>query len=135
MKVYLAGPMDFATQEQQVCWRNEATKLLRDFAIETLDPCRRPHTADLNFKEIFNLDMVDVVSSDVMLVDCRDLKIFSFGTPCEVFYANYILKKPVIGWYTPETKPEGTRVFQTVLIDRTFDSLEKAVDHIGVFYK
>ena len=132
--VYLAGPMDFATDEQMTGWRKESYRFLGlDF--EILDPVRRPHTCNLTDKEIFNLDMIDVRNSDILLVDCRDLGICSFGTPCEVFYAAYILNKPVIGWYDKETKPSGKGVFQNALIDRRFESLSEALTHILRFYK
>jgi len=133
--IYLAGPMDFATSEQQLNWRKIATNRLIANGFDILDPTKRPHTADLNNKEIFTLDMVDVEKSDLLFVDCRDLKIPIFGTPCEIFYASHVLKKPVIGWYDTEYKPKGKRVFQEVLVHRTFSSLYLGLNHIVDFYK
>ena len=131
MKIYLAGPMDFVSKEEQTCWRDKASTLLNVLGVETLNPCRRPHDCGLNNKEIFNLDMQDVRDCDLMLVDNRP-QLKSFGTPCEVFYMSYILKKPVIGWHGSE-EPFG--IFQDVLIDKQFPSVEEAIDHIVCFYK
>lgn len=133
-KIYLAGPMDFATEEQQYAWRKQATNKLLKHGMDTLDPTRRPHDCDLNIKEIFKLDLKDIEECELVLADCRQLNIPTFGTSCEVFYASYILKKPVIGWYDEHEPPSGKSVFQEVLYDRKFGSLNKALDHIIKFY-
>ena len=132
--IYLAGPMDFVSEQNMTKWRDTATKKLQPYGYKTLDPVRRPHHHKLTNKEIFNLDMIDIKDSDLLLVDCRDLKVPTFGTPCEVFYASYILKKPVIGWYDAKTDPFENSVFQSVLFDRRFDSLSNALSHIVEFY-
>jgi len=126
----MAGAMDAVPREYQENWRKKAADLLSYAGIQTLNPCRRPHDCDLTYKEIFNLDLQDVRNCDLMLVDNRK-GIKTYGTPCEVFYASYVLKKPVIGWYGDES-PFG--VFQDVLIDRQFPTVEEAVDHIIAFY-
>lgn len=132
-KIYLAGPMDFVSNTEQTSWRNIAKeKLSSNFII--LDPCRRPHTSDLNAKEIFNLDMEDVNNADLLLVDCRHHGVPTFGTPCEVFYASYVLKKPVIGWHDTEKPMSGKGIFQQILIDRVFASLQQSLEHLTRYY-
>jgi nucleoside 2-deoxyribosyltransferase len=134
LKVYLAGPMDFVSEKEQTGWRNKATELFNIHEIKALDPCRRPHSADLSPREIFNLDLVDIDNSDLILVDCRNMGVPQFGTPCEVFYMNHVLKRPVIGWYDEGREPSKKGIFQQVLIDRKFPSLEEACDHIIGYY-
>ena len=132
--IYLAGPMDAVTKEQQTGWRETCKMLVHDHDIKVLDPCRRSHEDDLTHREIFELDMLDVEECDLIVADCRDYKKPTFGTPCEIFYASYILKKPVIGWYDFEYKPTNIRVFQDALLTREFDNLYLAVDHVLDFY-
>lgn len=133
--VYLAGPMDFLGQKEQTDWRNKAKDFFAYYNVKTLDPCRRPHSADLTPKEIFNLDLKDIDESDMLLVDYRNHGVPQFGTPCEVFYMNHILKRPVIGWYDEDNPPSKKGIFQQVLIDRAFPSLDDACDHIMGYYR
>jgi nucleoside 2-deoxyribosyltransferase len=136
--IYLAGPMDKMSIKDQTGWRNECEEFLSDLDVRVLNPCRRPHTADLINREIFNLDIKDIDESDLLLMDCRALSdnvnVKMFGTPCEVFYMNHILKRPTIGWYNEDSAPSGINVFADVLIDRMFPSLQEALDHIAGFY-
>jgi len=132
--IYLAGPMDYATTSQQRDWRQKVISLFHTWDVNLLDPTRRPHSCGLTAKEIFELDIVDINNADLLLTDARQLNIPVFGTPCEVFYASYILRKPVIAWYDEEHKPTKKRVFQEVLYTRELPSLEDAVDHIKAFY-
>jgi len=134
-QIYAAGPMDFASPEQQYGWRNELKGMLAGFA-KVLDPTRRPHESDLTSKEVFDLDMLDINNSDIMIVDGRALNIPTFGTPSEVFYGSYIRRIPVIAWYDSDNAPDlnRKRVFQEALYTREFDSLESAVDHIKAYY-
>jgi hypothetical protein len=132
-KVYLAGPMDYVTSDQQNNWRLKATKELSDCFV-VLNPCRRPHGCDLNAKEIFKLDIEDVTDSQLLLVDCRNHGVTTFGTPCEIYEASYNQHKPVIGWYDEDNPPSSKGIFQQVLIDRMFDSLDKAVLHLRQYY-
>ena len=133
-KIYLAGAMDYATAEHQTAWRIQATDLLRDFGVKTFDPCRRPHGTDLNPKEIFNLDLKELNNSDIVLYDYRNNDIKQFGSPCELMYFSYVLKRPVLAWYDKDFPHEREGIFQQVLIDRKFPSLEEACDHITTYY-
>lgn len=137
MKVYLAGIMDSVidTPEVMTGWRNQAKDYFAEnhCAISVLDPCRRPHFADLTDEEVVALDLKDVENSDVLLADCRDHGKPTFGTPVEIFYMNRILRRPVIGWYDEMGYRERS-IFQNVFVTRMLPSLEQAMDHIIEFY-
>jgi nucleoside 2-deoxyribosyltransferase len=135
--IYLCGPMDSVTQSEMEDWRKNATEYFESYThVKTLDPCRRPHPKEsgLTDKEIFELDIIDVTNSDILLADCRNLNKPTFGTPVEIFLANYIQKKPVIGWYDKKQGYRENSIFQNVLVTRLFPSLEEALDQISCWY-
>jgi nucleoside 2-deoxyribosyltransferase len=123
-KIYLAGPMDFVSQEHQMGWR-ERVKLMSS-GLEFFDPTRRPHDCGMTNQEIFDSDLKDIEDSDVVLAEVNESGIPVFGTTCEIFYASHVLKKPVYGWYNKQRK-QGKRIFQDVLLEREFSSLEDAI--------
>jgi nucleoside 2-deoxyribosyltransferase len=136
LKIYLAGPMDRVTKDEMCTWRKKCHQYFEYIEnVELLDPTRRSHEEKLNSKEIFVEDIRDVEEADMLLVDTRDLGKPQFGTPCEVFYASYILKKPVFGWFDLEYDPrKHKRIFQEVLLTNEFESLEIALEHIEENY-
>lgn len=136
--IYTAGPMDFVSQEEQRGWRDETNSFFKDYSdyFKVYDPGIRKHDADLNAKEIFIMDIKDVEKCDLVLADTRYLGKPQFGTPCEIFYASYILKKPVIGWFDEKHDPrKNKRIFLEALLTREFDSLQKALYHIENNYR
>jgi nucleoside 2-deoxyribosyltransferase len=135
--IYTAGPMDFYTQEEQRGWRDKTNSFFEhNNNFKVYDPGIRKHDADLTAKEIFIMDIRDVEKCDVVLADTRYMGKPQFGTPCEIFYASFILKKPVIGWYDKEHDPTTKkRIFQEALLTREFDSLDKALNHIHTNYR
>ncbi len=132
-KIYLCGPMDFVTTEHQKSWREEAKEYVKSGCFEFLDPTCRPHDGDLTFEEIVEEDLKDIKDSDIILAEVNEIGVPVFGTTCEIFYASYVLKKPVIGWYNKERK-EGKRIFQTVLLEKEFPSLYEALDYLMESY-
>lgn len=137
LTLYTAGIIDSVIDQPEIMegWRNQTMDYFSMYNVKVLNPTRRPHTADLNDKEIFNLDLKDINESDIILADCRlHQGKAQFGTPVELFYMNYILKRPVIGWYNGEEGYRDRSVFQNVLVDRFFPSLEEALDHISTYY-
>lgn len=133
--IYTAGQMDFATIEEQTDWRNKTLDYFSNRSnVKVLNPTRRPHGCDLNDKEVFNLDLIDINNSHIILADCRKINKPMFGTPAEIMYFSYVLKRPVIGWYNKEEGYNDKSVFQNVLVDRFFSSLEEALDHIATYY-
>jgi nucleoside 2-deoxyribosyltransferase len=139
LTIYLAGIMDDVKDDPSIMnsWRDKTAQAFTNYNVKTLNPCRRPHSSEctLTDKEIFELDMIDVRASDFILADCRLHKGRSqFGTPSEIFYANYILQKPVIGWYNEGEGYRENSVFQNVLVTNMLPSLDLAIEHIFEFY-
>ena len=131
--IYIAGQMDNVSFHEMSDWR-EYTKrhFLGDDRFIILDPCRRPHVANLTEREVMLMDLKDIDASDLLLVDNRDLGKPMFGTPCEVFYASYVQNKPVIAWNDQKTTRKS--VFQKALFTHEFDALQNALDHISEYY-
>jgi len=99
-QIYLAGKMEAVTLEAAKGWRDKVTKILETHDVKTLDPCRRIHNfEDRYLKRIFDLDLLDIRNCDFVIADLENISDTpSHGTSMELFYANYILKKPVIGF-------------------------------------
>lgn len=90
MKVYLCGPINGMSDAEANDWRTEAKKRLPD----TLDPMRRDYRGKEaeSYREIVELDKIDVERSDVLLV------LFgkpSVGTSMEIYHA-WLHRVPVV---------------------------------------
>jgi nucleoside 2-deoxyribosyltransferase len=91
--------MENVTAESAAGWRDEVKVILERDGFRTLDPCRRIHSfQQKEFKKIFELDIRDINECDIILVNLCNPKLAKHGTAMEVFYANYILRKPVIAF-------------------------------------
>lgn len=96
--IYLAGSMENVSLTEATSWRDTATYLLEEH-YKVLNPCRRIHSFNnKEFKKIFELDLRDIQESDIILVNLCNPKLAKHGTAMEVFYANYILRKPVVAF-------------------------------------
>jgi hypothetical protein len=82
VKVYLCGPINGCTDEECKDWREMAKLRLPD----TLDPMRRDYRGKEqdSFREIVELDKIDVTNSDIILVNFDKP---SVGTSMEILYA------------------------------------------------
>jgi nucleoside 2-deoxyribosyltransferase len=83
--VYLCGPINGCTDSEANDWRSESKhQLSTDF--DLLDPMRRDYRGreDECVREIVELDKIDVMQSDIILVNYPQP---SVGTAMEVFYA------------------------------------------------
>jgi len=104
--VYLAGPMEHVSVEESTGWRNKATDifdntnyLYMEKLITVLDPTRRVHNFEQRYmKRIFELDLRDIQESDIILVNLDNPEVAKHGTAMEVFYASYVLRKPVVAF-------------------------------------
>jgi nucleoside 2-deoxyribosyltransferase len=97
--VYLAGSMEHVSKEEATGWRTQAELLLWRHEVKTLNPCRRIHNFEQRYmKRIFELDLRDIQESDIILVNLDNPKIAKHGTAMEVFYASYVLRKPVVAF-------------------------------------
>lgn len=140
MNIYLAGPMDNCSKEYQTGWRQKVIRYFNDYnsirdtkdRVNLLDPCRRPHDADLTSREIYDLDIKDVRNSDLILVDTRPIQRPSWGTAMEIMYAHEVCKIPVIGWN--DGGDLGRRIFLDATLNRDFHLLDDALKHIAENY-
>jgi nucleoside 2-deoxyribosyltransferase len=97
--IYLAGPMEHVSIEDAKGWRDIATKLLQQADQKVLDPTRRVHDFQPKYmKRIFELDLRDIQESDLILVNLDNPTVAKHGTAMEVFYASYVLRKPVVAF-------------------------------------
>ena len=91
--VYLCGPIEGLTPEQQTKWRNDATFYLRLNDITTLDPCRRTNfvldSSAFAAKRIFKSDLQDISYSTVILANlCDSLPGRKWGSIAEIAHAH-----------------------------------------------
>lgn len=97
--IYLAGSMEMVSLEEAQRWRAKAEHLLSMADARTLNPCRRIHNFEQRYmKRIFELDLRDIQESDIILVNLDNPTVAKHGTAMEVFYASYVLRKPVVAF-------------------------------------
>jgi nucleoside 2-deoxyribosyltransferase len=106
-KVYLCGSMEFVSEQVGRDWRNTATQILNAHGVGTLDPYRRKHSFKMEeMKRIFELDLRDIRECDIVLANLSTMDtIPSHGTAQELFYAHYVLHKPVIAFRPSFVRP------------------------------
>lgn len=99
MKVYLCGPINGCTDEECKDWREEAKNQFPN----AIDPMVRDYRGreDECYKEIVQGDKLDVLRSDIVLVNYDRP---SVGTAMEIFFA-YQNRVPVI-----VVAKEGTKI-------------------------
>ena len=125
--IYLAGPMEHVSIEDSKGWRSIATNLLED-SFNILDPTRRVHHFEKKYmRRIFELDLRDIQESDMLLVNLENPKIAKHGTAMEVFYASYVLRKPVVAF---KSDAESIHPFFESLVTEWRSSVDKACDTI-----
>lgn len=102
MKIYLAGPMEHVSKEDATDWREAVKNYFSHHItcnVEFLDPNRRLHNSKQSeMRRIFDLDMMDLRNCDMVLANLDRPSLAKHGTACEVFYAGYILRKPVVAF-------------------------------------
>jgi nucleoside 2-deoxyribosyltransferase len=134
-KIYMIGPMDGCDNSIITPWRDKTKDFFKTYDnVMLLDPTRRPHDCGLSHREIYQLDLQDVKDCDLALADIRFFNRESTGSACELFYCSEILKKPVIGWLTPDRKAPHIRLFMNQIVTRQFENLDDALDHIVAYY-
>lgn len=130
--IYLAGPMEHVSLDDAKGWRDIATNCLRLAEQKVLDPTRRVHDFQPKFmKRIFELDLRDIQEADLLLVNLDNPTIAKHGTAMEVFYASYVLRKPVIAF-----KQDASTIhpFFESLVTEWRSTVEKACDTIITEY-
>jgi len=133
LKIYLAGSMENVSVEESKSWRVQASAWLTFYGFKVLDPTRRVHSfKQSEFKKIFDLDIRDIQSADIVLVNLNNPKLAKHGTAMEVFYANYILKKPVVAF---KEDPSVKHPFFEQLVTEWFSDVKSAVEAIASDYQ
>ena len=130
--IYLAGPMEHVSIDDAKGWRDTATKLLQQADQKILDPTRRVHEFQPKYmKRIFELDLRDIQESDLILVNLDNPTVAKHGTAMEVFYASYVLRKPVIAF-----KADASTIhpFFESLVTEWRSTVDKACDTIITEY-
>ena len=130
--IYLAGPMEHVSLDDAKGWRDIATNRFRLAEQKVLDPTRRVHDFQPKFmKRIFELDLRDIQEADLLLVNLDNPKVAKHGTAMEVFYASYVLRKPVIAF-----KQDASTIhpFFESLVTEWRSTVEKACDTIITEY-
>lgn len=122
MKVYLCGPINGCTDAEAKNWREYVKTRLPD----TLDPMRRDYRGreDQCVNEIVELDKIDVMNSDVLLVNYDRP---SVGTSMEVLYA-FERAKLVVVVCRPDASISPWLRYHSHKIVHSFDD---AVEFIG----
>ena len=117
--------MENVSVESAKGWRDIASYNLAG-VYKILDPCRRIHNFQAKeFKRVFELDLRDINESDVILVNLCDPAIAKHGTAMEVFYANYVLRKPVVAFKDdPSVKHPFFEQLVTTWVSNIHDACE-----------
>ena len=92
--VYLGGPIEFATREEQDNWREHAREVLTEAGHFVIDPTGKE---GCNSWHIVEKDLRDLQRADVLLA-WVPVEIPLMGTAMEIFYFRRILRKPVVAW-------------------------------------
>lgn len=94
--VYLCGPINGCTDEECNNWRDAVKEAHQN----CIDPMVRDYRGreDECYKEIVELDKIDVAVADIILVNYVKP---SVGTSMEVLLA-WMLHKPIILWCAPD---------------------------------
>lgn len=117
--VYLCGPINGCTDSEAKGWRWKAEYRFKN----TLDPMRRDYRGKEvnNYREIVDLDKIDVKNSDIILAYCPKP---SVGTSMEVFMA-WQMNKVVVA-VAPEPVSPWLRYHST----KVCETLDDAIDWI-----
>lgn len=91
-RFYLAGPIRKVSEEWATVWREKAIHDLAKIGFDSLSPM---HRTNLSSVQIVEQDLRDIQLATAVLAYVPE-DIVTIGTPMEIFYANYVLNKPVI---------------------------------------
>ncbi len=137
--VYLAGSIDRADPEFAVGWREEATKVLNKYGIDTHNPLRdfnlkdysidsTAYTKSTAYNEIIKPDLDMIQSSDIILAEISRVDIPYHGTSMELVYGS-IWDKSIYVW-------GGCKSSWVIYhADKVFATMDDAIAHILFTYK
>lgn len=123
--LYLSGPMAGCTDEECHGWRDEVKKYFPC----SLDPTRRDYrNKDVSklYREIVELDKMDIRNSDVLLVNYFKP---SVGTSMEILYSSE-KEKPVIIWCNEDAILSPWLIYHSTTIVHTLDEVIEKIGKI-----
>jgi len=132
---YLAGPIEGLTTEQQTKWRNQATSMLANRDIATLNPCRRANfildTSPYAANKLFKCDLQDISNSTVILANLSDdLPGKKWGTVAEIAHAHTHNKIIIVILAEGQLHHPFISVYATEILT----SLHAAVEAVWEYY-
>ena len=143
--IYLAGSMEaYSGTDKARAWREEAKKYFDEYSeyfecISHVDFYDFGSDNSQNNHEVMRFDLRKVRESDIVLVNCNDLR-KSIGTCDEIFYA-YMTGKPIIGFLDDNTDQNTARNLihpwkyeQLDRLELGEGSMYKAMDYIRNYY-
>ena len=139
---YLAGSMESVSEQYMKEWRSQATAMLAEKGIDTLDPTRRVSFHDqigkleevqrnMNIcRRIYKMDLQDIAYSRVVLADVRRSSGKGTGTAMELQHAHH-KHKIIVLWADEDDYPHP--FFEAIYTEKHF-SLEDAINAIKSYY-
>lgn len=123
MKIYLAGPMFQADDDECKLWRDEAIRKLADH--EIFNPMIRDYRGRTDEKatEIVEEDKKDIDTCDILLVNHTRA---SVGTSMEILYAWERQKRIITVVHNSEISP-----WLLYHSEKIFHDLDSAIDYIN----
>lgn len=129
--IYLAGKMEDKSTEEQTGWRNYVTLPLVNEGWTVLNPVHRSMKDGYNHRRIYELDMRDVRSSDVILADLRRSDGECYGTAMELQEA-YTRNIPIVGFAIQDQRKHP---FLEVVVTEWHTDWDSAIKVLNEFYK
>lgn len=124
-KLYLCGPINGCSDSEAKDWRNYVKRIWDG---KCIDPMRRDYRGEEGsaYKEIVELDKVDVATCDALLVNYEKP---SVGTAMEVLFG-WQLGKPVVVVCRPETIISPWLRYHSRFITHSFETALSALRDI-----
>lgn len=148
IRVYLAGAIGCygKNNKEPLAWRKLAERYFKEFdwnfmCINPMDYYSYNNDSSKKYSEIMRFDLRKVESSDVILVNLKDVD-KSLGTSDEILYA-YLHNIPIIGFIETENVLKEVEVVSMIhqwkyeQIDRIEtgkDAMDKAIRYIKDYY-
>lgn len=125
--MYLCGPINGCTDEECRDWRETVKGIWPGL---TLDPMRRDYRGfeETAVREIVEFDKIDVIASDVLLVNYDKP---SVGTSMEILFA-FERGKLIVVVAKEETRLSPWLIYHSHFVERSFQA---AVDRVVAFYE
>jgi len=134
--VYLCGGMEGYELDDMTSWRRQATEILGDQGILTLDPTRRwkqhlNFTNTNNVNRVVKMDLQDISNSTVLLCDMRESQPGKrWGSMAEIAHA-HTKNKIIIVWIDPG---DTQHPFLNFYATEVHKSLSCACDAVTYYY-